>query len=121
MTMLKSQLEAKVAELEADNREWERADEVKRENFSRFLGKGREEERYGIIGNGRDPLTWAEIYFELGKLKETVHQKDVDDKLQELSARVTYTQEELAKLKEEPLKEDEIIIRGGNARQFAGR
>lgn len=120
--MLKSQLLARVAELETDNRDWAEADKTKREHLSNFIGKRRgNEDIFSISRHRGEALSWPEIYFELGKLKEEVHQKNVDDKLEELSMRVTYTQEELAKLKEEPLREEEIISRGGNARQFAGR
>lgn len=119
--MLKSQLEARVAELQQENNDWKSNDIKKRKFFSKFIGKWNMDEERFIGRAPKEELSWAEIYFELGKLKEKVHQKNVDDKLQELSMRVTYTQEELAKLKEEPLREDEIISRGGNARQFTGR
>lgn len=121
--MLKSQLLARVAELETDNRDWAEADKTKREHLSNFLGKRKrdDDDRFGFRRSG-EALSWPEIYFELGKLKEQVHQKDIGDKLEELSMRVTYTQEELAKVKEEPLREEDIIDpRGGNASRYAGR
>ena len=67
--MKKEELQQNIGELKSKIEQWEANDEVCRRNVSQFLGSYKPEKYYD---NTREVkvLKWAEIYFELGKLKQ---------------------------------------------------